>query len=745
MKISFISGLILLLQLIYAQQTYTFEGVILDKEENQPLYGANIYLESLRTGTSSKQDGSFRFSGLTEGKYKFVVSFIGHKSKILDITIPTEKVTVYMDHGTVDLENVVVTGNPFNSASKNLTQSVLSLKGNELKTRKSLNLAQSMDFQPGISVIQNGAAAARPIIRGFSNNRILILQDGLRIGDLSNTAPDHAISSDLMSNENIEILRGPASLLYGNNALGGVVNLISSSIPEVLSDKFISEVNFNLASVNDLRGVKFNTLYTINEVSFSANLYTKKSDDLRLPGDIRLDNTALKNSGLSFGISYLPKDWLIGFNYNYYKSDYGLPVIPEGEEHEDEEGEEDHHHSHSNILLDMKKTEIRGKIEKMSSGSFFDKFSLKAGYSDYSHNEISKATNVVGSGFRLEAFSADLSATHQISRKLSGVSGLWILSQKYKVKGDEALTPNSDYSAVAAYLYEKFETSNFNLTFGLRFENNSLNIPETVLNEKLITADKKDYNTLSYSLGTVIALTGSVSVFANYGTALRAPTIEELASYSVHEATASFDIGDLNLNTEKNNGFDLGLRVKKPHHSVEFNIYYNRIKNYIFKYRTDEVFNDGDEALPVFRYTQNDAKIYGFETKASYDFTQKFSITAVADLVRGELVNSGNLPLMPPFRFMIEPKYYTDSFWTGIMLKYSGNQDKTAVNEIPTSSHFILDYYAGTRYLLFGTIHSVVLRVENVFNTEYRDHLSVLKEYYPSPARNIMLDYSIHL
>lgn len=730
---------------ISAQTNIT--GKVVDKKDGTPLLGVNIIIDELKIGTATNLDGTFQFFDIKNGTYTVRFSYIGHKSIVKKIVVPGDNnIQVELEEGTVNLNDVVVTGNPFGSDTKEITQSTLAISNLDLMIRSSSNIANTLNFQPGISIRSNGIATARPIIRGFSNNRILILENGLRMGDLSNSSDDHGVSNDGSTAERIEVLRGPASLLYGSNALGGVVNIVTEAIPRYVPDQFDGVINVSQSTVNKEFLGSGDFHFGVNDFAFHTNYFRRNSSNYLGGNGIDVENSSQFATGYQFGFSFIPSFGIGGLSYSFYNTKYGIPIQTEPEFFNDE-----NHVSPDPVDIEMNKKEFRFLLEGSGINSFLKSFSLKAGYQDYDHKEILKKTGDIETEFGLKTFSADLSFTHSpLLENLQGVFGIYLLNQNYTINGEEAFTPNADYFGIAGYFVEQIKLGRFNLQFGARIEKNLIKIPASVLSNEKFPTEEKDYNALSASFGIVYNLTDDISLFSNVANAFRSPTIEELSSYAIHGATGTFDIGNRNLLNEKNIGFDFGFRLRKYHHLVELSGYYNRMKDYIFRAPTDLYYdpsnqipiNNAGSGYPVFRYKQTDAEIYGFELKAQYEFTHQISLTAIMDYVRGnQLLDSTPLPQMPPFRFSIEPRYADDDFWFGLNWKLVSDQNNVAPFEDPTKGYGLVDLYVGTKILSGKSYHIVNLRAENLLNQEYRDHLSSIKNFALMPGRNVKLSY----
>lgn len=723
-------------------QKFEIKGKVIHKNDSSPLVGVNVIMDRIKLNTQTNINGEFEFKNVSAGIYNLHLTYIGHKSVSKVITVPlNSELIINLEEGTVDLDEIIVTGNPLSADPKDISQSIVTVSNLELQTRAANNIGQILNNLPGISMRSNGTAAARPVIRGFSNNRILILENGLRTGDLSNSSDDHAVSQDGSSPEKIEVLRGPASLLYGSNAMGGVVNIITEAIPQYVPNKIDGEVGLGYSSTNrELLG-HTDIHYGKNNFGFHLNYFNRKNDEYTDGLGNNIFNSDQRSRGYQIGASFIPSFGLAGISLSDYYNKYGIPSTEVFEE-EDEEGP---------ILIEMEKQEARILLESSKINSFIKSFSLKGGYQDYKHREIARITGEAGTSFEMKSISGDLSFKHDVVDSLvQGVFGFWGLKQDYTVEGEEAFTPNANYFSLAAYILEQIKFANMNLQIGARFEISNVDIPEATISDTYFEAEKKKYSSFSGSIGAIYNLTENTSIFSNLANAFRSPTIEELSSYAVHGATGTFDIGDRNLTNENNIGFDFGLRVRKPYHSVEFSAYANFISNYIFRKPT-ELFYDSNskvdkfntlDGLPVYKYSQSDALIYGFEVKAVYEHTSALSTVVILDYVRGKEKNSNsNLPQIPPLRFSIEEKYTLDDFWAGINWKLAAGQKLTASNENETKGYGLVDLYAGIKFMVGNFVSLATIKIENLLDQPYKEHLSSIKDFAYMPGRNIRLTY----
>lgn len=728
---------------IISQDLYTISGRVLEKRNSEEIPGANILVVELKTGATTNSEGKFQINNVPGGNYTIRISYVGHTTEYLNIVVPSAQannIESYLNESAISLSEVVVTGNPFRINPKEISQPLLSLEHKELSIRSGTTIAQMINYQPGIAVQSNGVATGRPVIRGLGSNRVLILEDGLRMGDLSNTSPDHSVTQDGISAERIEILRGPASLLYGSNAIGGVINVLTNIIPKSVPQKLEGKAQLNYGSNSNNKSGQLHLGYGINSFAMHGDIFKRKSNDYKDPNGNKVNNSGIESEGYKFGTAYNPVWGSIGGAVNGYTSKYGIPNDPSIIS---EEGP---------ISIDMTKTEYRFLTDVDSIDAFISEISLKAGYQNYSHNEVASFDGEVHSKFTLDSFSGDLAFRQSdlnLINNLKGVFGIWYLNQRYKVDGEEALTPNSNYNGIAFYIIEQLKVGSFNLQLGGRFESSLFKIPRAVISDSIFNQREKRFNSFSGSFGVVYTITPNVNIYTNIANAFRAPTIEELSSYATHAATGTFDIGNFDLISENNFGFDFGVRHNFYDFYFEASGFYNNIENYIYRkfsglfYSPDSEINDS-LGIPVVGYAQNNSILYGFEGKAIYDFQSGYSLQVMMDYVNAQnSITKEYLPFITPMRITLEARYSTDYNWFGLMLISALNQKNVAESEEETPGYVLIDVYGGIKMITGELAHQIDIKIENLFNKKYVDHLSLIKSFAFMPGRNFQINYKL--
>lgn len=732
-------------QIISSQNKSVISGKVVSENDNEPLIGVAVFVLGLNTGTTTNIEGNFEIRNLTDGTHVLRFSYLGFASLAKEIIVPSDEssnMVIKMREAAINLNEITVTGNPFLLETKNLSQATINLSALDLILKGGGTVGEALNFQPGVAMRSNGIATGRPVIRGFSNNKVLILEDGLRMGDLSNASDDHSISDDGSEPEKIEVLEGPSSLLYGSNAIGGVVNIITDAIPSSVQQGFNGELLTQGSTVNNEFLGNAHLNYGAGQFFFHGKFWKRKGQDYKISGGDKTFNSDLDSFGSLIGLSFHP-DWgMTGFSFTDFNNKYGLPTTPGADEV---------------VYIDMHKKQYRFSADVNNINSVLTSMSFKAGYHDYNHKEISRLDGAIGTEFSLKTKSADLSFAHiPLVKNSTGIIGFFELIQNYDVAGNEALTPNADYAAYAAYFLEKFNFDKTILTLGARYELNNVKFPAAVLTDSTFSDGENNFNSLSASFGIVYQLTGTSSIFVNVANAFRSPTIEELSSYGIHEAAASFDIGNRSLKRENTIGIDLGLRSQDENYNFEITGYYNKVNDLIYRkplaqfFSSEENlitnkpvgFNTNGDGFRVHQYEQADAIVYGFESKLNYELYKRFTITLVSDYVRAKnQTTDENISQIPPFRFLIEARYTTPKYWFGVTWNLVSSQNDVAPNEESTAGYGLTGIYAGLKIATGEYAHILNLKINNLFDQSYKDHLSAIKNFTYMPGRNIQLNY----
>lgn len=709
----------------YETQEQALKGVVKDENSN-PIPGATVFIIELETGTLTDENGMFEFSDVLEGRFSISVRYLGYGTLTRRFNYPEETfLEIKLEPERFTSEDVIITGSPL---GRNIRyQPAQAMNREALQQKAAPSLGEILDGNPGITTRSFGSAPSRPVIRGLDGDRVLVLQNGERMGDLSGTAVDHAVSIDPLSMDRVEVVRGPASLLYGSSAIGGVVNLFSNDLPREWDTGFSGTVASHIATVNDMGAGLARFQQGWDRYAVTGRVIYRDGGDIRTP-DGRLPDTSVNNVSYGTGMGYRSGNFETGISISGMDYRYGLP---EAIDDPDEKVE---------IL--MNRTNIQS-ISTLNMDRFFELAELRIQLSGYGHDEIETEVNPDGSineeleiSFDQQTVSSSLLLRHRPVGRFEGALGFSMNYSQLAVGGGEALTPDAESYFLAGYLYEEIRlNSRFNVKTGARLE-----FKETFVKTNELFTDPGEFEDRSD-----LIFAGAVGL--NYSPnrnwesgiqiarAFRTPGVEELYSNAVHLAAGSFDIGDPTLENEISVGTDLFLKYRSNRIYSELSLFANRINNFINFSPAGEIHEPS--GLPVFEYGSTDALLYGYEFQTDIAFSDQLRAGIGFDYVRGrERADEQNdLPFIPPFRTHLSMMYDTGSWWAGPRLRIANAQKRVAPNEDPTAGYLLIGMDAGYR---FGHGVTFTLRVDNLLNESYRDHLSRVEDRNnPMPARNI--------
>lgn len=712
----------------YQNDAPDFAGVVVNATTNEPVAGASILIEGTDRGVSADANGAFVFPRLPEGTYTLSVRALGYRTVSMVIDHPDDApLTALLAPSILRGEEVVVTGSPLGRGAQ--YQPSQAFNRAVLQQKAAPSLGEILDGNPGISTRSFGSAPARPVIRGMDGDRVLVLQNGERMGDLSGTAVDHAVSLDPLSMDRVEVIRGPASLLYGSSAIGGVVNLFSNDMPREWQSGTSGSLSSHVATVNDMGAGLARAQHGWDRFALTGRVVYRQGGDIRTP-DGRLPDTAINNISYGGGMGYRAGRFETGLSVTGMDYTYGLP---EAIDDPDED-----------VEIRMNRTNIQS-VSTMKMSGFFENAELRIHYIDYQHDEIETEINPDGTidedleiSFDQQTLSSSLLLRHRPVGRLEGAVGLSFGVSRLAVGGDEALTPDANSYFVAGYLYEEIRLNPaFSIKTGARLE-----FKETFVKTNELFTDPgafEDRADLIFAgaLGLNYSPSGNWEAGFHIARAFRTPGVEELYSDAPHLAAGSYDIGDPTLGNETSLGSDLFLKYRSNRFFSELSLFANRIDNYINFSPTGVVHEPS--VLPVFQYGSTDALLYGFEFEANYAMTDHLRAGFGLDYVRGRERGSEqqNLPFIPPFKTHISLMYDNGTWWGGSRIVVASTQDKVAPNEDPTDGYYLIGLDAGYR---FGYGITLALRADNLLNESYRDHLSRVEDRNnPMPGRNINL------
>lgn len=721
-------------------------GIVRDTA-GAPLANVQVIVAELNRVSSTNAEGAFSFRALPAGTYHLTSVLFGHAPGHADVTVPASgtepvRVTIVMRPTPLTLSTVQVTATPIGTDPRNLAQSTVELSGQALLRATTTTIAQTLAAEPGIAVRYNGPAASSPVIRGLTGERILLLQDGQRAGDLSSTSADHAVSVDPLVAQRIEVVRGPASLLYGNNALGGVVNVISNDIPTQIPTHLEGYVTGQGESVTPGGAAAAGVTVPVGaHVALVARGGGRRVDDLRQGGGTTLANSFFRNYYGVGGLSVVGSRANGGVVYRGYRFNYGLPSA-------DAEG----------VRLDGQRDEVSGRADVVMRRGPLQSLRATGNAQWYGHDEI-EPSGEIGTRFELRTQTMDLTGRTRVGRVVGAV-GLSGLFRQYAAAGEEALTPAANSRGLGAFVYQEIPlraTTDADalvprLQFGGRYD--LYRITSEAGEEKFGPGRVVDFDNVSGSVGLTVPLSAGVSVAVSAARAFRAPSVEELFSEGNHEATGTYDRGNPNLDAETNQGVDGVVRLQGARVTGQLAGYYNSIDNFIFANVVKDtvlVGEDGEiETVPLNEFSQGDATLRGLEGRVEAEVVRHLVLGAMGDVVRGELRDGTPLPFIPAARVGGTARWDNGRTAAGVDVRHAFRQDdvpEAQTDEDPsavvTGAYTLVDLSLGFTFVGGDRVHSVTLRADNVLDERYRDAASRIKHFAFNPGRNLSVVYRV--
>jgi iron complex outermembrane receptor protein len=703
------------------------------------LANVQVVITTVNRSTTTDAEGNFAFRGLAAGRYHLDALLLGYARGDAEITVPPAgpdvRVSIVLRRTVLRLSNVVVTASPTGNDPLAITQSTVDISGKELSRALGASVAQTLAGEPGMATRFNGPAASTPVIRGLSGERVLVLQDGERAGDLSSTQTDHGLSIDPLVAQRIEVVRGPASLLYGTNALGGVVNVISNDIPNAVPSHLEGYVATQGESVTPGGALSLGaTLPVGRKLAVNVRGGMRRTGDLYQGGRARLDNTFSHNANGLASLGYVGEKLQAGVAYRTFGFDYGLPSAPGDDE--------------AGTHIEGQRQEVRSRLDMgITRPSPVRHVRADATAQFYDHDEV-EASGEVGTSFRLRTQTANVTAKTQVGR-VDGALGLSGLFRQYSAAGEEALTPAARSSTGGMFVYEEFP-----LRGGQRTDADRAPVLQVGARYDLfrITSESDDrfgagrtldFNSASGSLGLSVPLGDGMSIGASVARAFRAPTVEELFSNAFHAAVGTYDVGNPELEAEVNQGIDGVLRAQRGRVDAQLSAYYNRIENFIAPNIVGDTVTDEGATVPLNRFSQGTADLRGVEARVEGEVARHIVLGLMGDLVRGDFVDGGPLPFMPPARVGGSLRYDTGRFAAGAELRHAFEQERVSGGDvdIATDAYTLLNLNASVTLVRDAIAHSITLRADNVLDETYREATSRIKSYAMNPGRNLTLVY----
>lgn len=656
---------------------------------------------------------------------------------------------------------IIVTA-PFQRDRQDVISGVSVLQGEALTQSLRPTIGETLDRIPGVSATSFGPNASRPVLRGLQGERVRILTDGIGAFDVSNTSADHAVVINPLLAERIEVLRGPATLLFGSSAIGGVVNVIDKRIPRTIpdeaahtdmiasygsaadersiggavdvpvGDKFVVHADGSYLKTGNLRVGDY-VLAPRARLTALANAGDETDDqiaegiDLAANAALRgeLPNSQAETWTAGVGAALITETGNLGIAYSRYDSLYGIPVryaIRPGEEQE-------------GPRLDVVQDRLDLRAEVETGGGFIQSIKARAGFASYRHFEL-EPDGAVGTAFYNKGIEGRVELVQANKGAWKGASGVQYFSRDFNVVGDEAFLPKSSTQQLGLFTLQQLDFGALKLEGGARYEHTVLEA-KPLLDQTQFFSGKRTFDTVSGSIGASYGFTPDWRFGVNLSRTVRAPSGEELFANGPHAGTQAYEIGNPDFETERAWGLEAVLRGKGEGYTFEASAYHNWFSNFIYEDLTGDI----EDGLPVYQFGQASARYYGFEIQGTVTLARFNGMSLVADgladYVHANIENVGPAPRIPPMRVQGGLALNGSKVDVRGEVEWSSNQTRTTAFETQTNSFTLVN--AEINYRPWGSERplSFALSANNIFDVDARRHASFLKDFAPLGGRDI--------
>ena len=734
----------------------TLRGTLTDTA-GRPIPNATVRISELERGTTTAADGSFRFVDVPAGRYTIVVRRVGYApvARAVDVAAGVTSLALTLRESSLRLQPVIVTAARGASDPLSTPLPVETMSGERLRREQEVSLAQALDGLPGVRDLSTGQQVGKPMIRGLSGPRVLVLDNGNRLEDYSWSDEDGP-SVDSRLAERIEVIRGPASVMYGSDAMGGVINVVPDPLPDArgqapfvrgAADTYAATNNGEVGGLLRAEGASGKFGWRATVIGRTAgNFHTPTGNDSTPTGDIYDTGYHTVNGEAAIGIHGERASGSI--RYSRYGGDFGIldgPPVPE----DNTEGP----------LRKLQDDRLQGQGSWILSDNL--RLEVKSQWQRHSLIEVTGDARIGDAqpnfDLLLNTFTTDVMVHHARDGRLTGTVGVSGMYQDNNTTGVAPLVPDARTAGGAIFAFEQGTFGRWTILLGARGDvrhvaadsNATLHLGDQSRNNSAFTAHA----------GAVYHLAEHLALAANVGRSFRVPTLFELFTNGPHLGEDRYEIGLPSARPEIGLNSDLSLKWETPRFRGEIGVYRNQIDHYIYIQNTDTTatFLDPDSrettSLPAYQYIQTQrALLAGVDAGVEVEATRNVTLRGRFDYVYGQNSSAHEpLPFMPPVRGDIEAQLHTTALQSGrggyvaLGTELVGRQTRLNPFDDPTAGYQLLNVSAGMSRLLGGRIVYLDLRVRNALDTKYNDFLSRYKTFAYEPGRNVIIRLSTGL
>jgi iron complex outermembrane recepter protein len=778
----------LLLVLVFgglnAQSTGRIEGLV-TYADGRLVHHATVMVVQTGHTTHSDHDGRYVLDGLTPGVYDLFAYVASYTSQVRMMRVDSgaaETVDFVLQLSPIR-DSVTVTARGRHQTTFESVHSMNSLDTFDLAERMAPSIGEVLDGELGVAKRSFGPGSSRPVIRGFDGDRVLVMSDGMRVGSLGSQSGDHGEPLDPAGLERLEVLRGPATLLYGSNAIGGVVNAVSRhhEMHKHRHEGTRGQITSAAGSNNGLAGAGFMAEHGEGNWMFWAGGGGQRTGDYRSP-EGPVDNSKSRIANASAGMGWFGDRRYLSFGYAIRDGRYGIPFADEFHAHHGHGSDEAHDHHdlrHSRAVLDdddhdddaedleaidvawrQHNFRFSGGVQHLDRA--VDAVRLQFNLARWRHDELEVlhgGIEAVGTMFENREFGYRLDLDQRNRGRLTGTLGISGLHRNYEATGIEALSPPVRQNGVSFFVLEELKLERVGLQFGARLEHARFSPQGPVErhyghdedrdrrslqdvdhdDSELAFLPDRTFTSASAGAGTRFRLGPATALVANLTSSYRAPALEELYNYGPHVGNLAFEIGNANLKGERSNGIDLSLRHSADRMRGEANFFHYGIANFIFPVPTGDI----EDGLVEVEYLQADSRFTGTELRADFSLLPGVWLKLGLDVVDAELRNSGSsLPRIPPLRSRVGMDLLFGGFGLRPELVLASARSDVFETETPTPGYGVVNLRASYTLPRDHFVHSLFFEVFNVGDKLYRNHVSFIKDLAPEMGRGVRFSYA---
>lgn len=707
---------------IFSQTHGKITGTVRLGNEDTVLHQVSVKIVELKLTAATDAYGRYEFPNVPPGRYTITAHQEGFSDASQKVNVTAGAVTTADFRLVISglKESVTVTASGSEQSTFEAIETVSTVNSSQITERAAVGLGDVLSNEAGVAKRSSGPGTSRPVIRGFDGDRVLVSNDGVSVGSLASQSGDHSEPIDTLSVERIEVVKGPATLLYGSNAIGGVVNAISGHDEE--SHPGFRGYLSGIGGTNNKQGAASGGLeYGVGRWMFWGNGSTQRTDDYKAGGEFgTVENTFTRNAAGNAGFGYFSKKAFFNANYSYYQNRYGIPL--DFRETDPEERS-----------IRMRRGDVKFNFGYNDTDWLVTGIKFTVDLSRYQHQEL--ADGSVGTTFRNGVDSYRGMFEQRQVGKLTGRFGFAGFKRDFSTIGDETLIDGPvRQDSFAVFGLEELKFERVSLQFGGRVEYNNYDPVNLSLTDRSFTG-------FSGAAGARFDLWKGGAFVANFSHGYRAPALEELYNNGPHDGTLLFEIGNTNLKPEISNGIDLSLRQQNTRVKAEANFYYYDFKDFVFLAPTDVI--DPDSGFPIAYYLQGDSRFTGTELSLDLTAHKYLNFLTGLDYVNAQLKAGQPLPRIAPLRV----RFGLDVHYKHLSVRPEfvavGRQDRVFTDETPTAGYGTANITASYIIPTKHTANVISFSAYNLNNKLYFNHISFIKHISPEIGRGVRFSYTL--